>query len=397
MSGRVEIVNPGILKECRHQVSIPLEEIQKKVAKISQIENGEIHPTFHQLSLLSEQYNVPRWVFIKDHLPEKYRFDRNVPGFRMVKNSAVSADPHTSSHVKKIMAKVEGLRELILDLSESIDQQIPYFEPPILGSGSEQKNPENSAAQVRNWCGMSDAGDYACADTGAVSDAAGMLFHEWKELLEKKGIFVFLTSKYPGWSHIDRSLFRGLAIYHDLLPIIIINDSDAKKAQSFTLFHELGHLIRKESSVDSWEEHSEEEKWCDHFAGAALMPSHLLQKCILSNPVTDFGSLKKQAAALRVSPYAYLVRQIQLKLISQHDYNALHEEIQEEWKKIQNKLKEHDGGPPRNRVQEILNQYGYYSRTFFQAYHENEINLHRLMKLLEFKKTSYVKEALEIL
>lgn len=101
-----------------------------------------------------------------------------------------------------------------------------------------------------------------------------------------------------------------------------------KKAQSFTLFHELGHLIRKESAVDSWEEHLEEKKWCDHFAGAVLMPSHLL-----SDPVTHFDSLKKQAAALRVSPYAYLVRQRQLKLISQHDYNTLHAEIQEEWKK----------------------------------------------------------------
>lgn len=374
MTARVEDVNSRVLKECRSQVSIPLEEVEKKVPKIVDIEEGRIKPTFKQLTTLSWLYGVPRWVFIKNKIPEQYRFEATVPGFRQLKGAQVSFDPSTHSHVKRLMARVEGLRQLIVDLDNDMDREIPVFEVPWFDSNS----PEKAAEALRRWYG--------------VEQIHGLSFSEWKSILEKRGIFVFLTSKYPGWAHIDKTLFRGLTLFHETLPVIVINDSDAYKAQSFTLFHELGHLLRKESSVDDWNTSPAVEQWCDHFAGAFLMP-----KRFLSQRPADLHTLKQIAEGLQVSPYACLVRYRQLNLISQSFYRKLEQEINNEWQALQKKLKGNTGGPPRNRVKEIIHQYGYYSRTFFQAYEEKEINLHRLMSLLEFKKASYVFEAREML
>ena len=96
-----------------------------------------------------------------------------------------------------------------------MDELCPVFEPPDIPINM----PSAQAAKtIRTWLGDSEN-----------SHTMG----EWKQLLENKGVFILLTSKYKGWSHIDRSLLRGLSIHHKALPIIIINDSDAKKAQIF--------------------------------------------------------------------------------------------------------------------------------------------------------------------
>ena len=303
MTDRVEGVNPAVLKECREQLYLTLEEVQKKVSTIEQMEEGNRKPTFKQLETIAELYNVPRWVFIQDELPEEFRYEKIVPGFRQIKENAFFT-PKTSATVSKIMARINSLREFIIDISDDIDQKIPDFNPPAIAN----KAIEDVAHHVRAWLGAS----------------APLALDEWKEKLEKKGIFIFMTSKYKSWSKVDRTLFRGLAIHYEKLPIIIINDSDANKAQSFTLFHELGHLLCGKSAIDNWTFNSQVEDWCDDLAGAILMPKERVVA-----PIHDIPSLKKGANAFKVSPYAYLVRQKRLDRISQDLYNKLGNSIKD--------------------------------------------------------------------
>ena len=210
--------------------------------------------------------------------------------------------------------------------------------------------------------------------------------------MEEKGIFIFMTSKYMGWSHIDKALFRGLTIYHSRLPIIIINDSDAKKAQSFTLFHELGHLLRKESTIDDWEDFlNEVEAWCNELAGNVLMPAEQILSAVDS--IDDLDAVKDIAKSFQVSPYACLVRLRQMQIIDRDTYKDFEDQLKAEYRKLQKKLKESDGGPSRNRPREILNQYGrIYTTAIFQAYHNQEIGFHKLCRLFDLKNPSYALE-----
>ena len=372
MAGRVENINKDILRQCREQIGLSLPDVAKKVAKIAVIEQGDQKPTFKQIDTLADLYKVPRWVFISDHLPERYQFDKAIPAFRQLTDS--NADVFSEHKVRSLTARVARFRELILELREDMGEPVTVFHPPELKRNA---TPDFVAQQVRDWLDITEE---------------SFEFSKWKEMLEEKNIFVFMTSKYMGWSHVDKALFRGLTIYHQKLPIIIINDSDAKKAQSFTLFHELGHLLRKESAIDDWSAyHQRVEKWCDELSGNVLMPAEQILSAV--DNIDDLDAVKDIAKCFKVSPYACLVRLRQMMIIDQGAYLGFEAQLKAEYRRLQKKLKESDGGPARNRSQEVLKQYGHiYANALFQAYHNKEIGLHKLCQAFDLKRASYALE-----
>ena len=324
MAHRVEGVNPKILKECREQISLDVATAARKLniteSAIAKMERGERQPTFRQLDKLAKAYQVMSWVFIADELPKQYRLDA-VPAFRQFAKE--NADVFNTHEVKRISTRIVRLREFILELREDMGEPMQRFRPPKIDGDI---SPEEIAQRVRKWLGASD-------------QAYNM--SEWKEFLENRGVFVFVTAKYHEWSRVDRKLLRGLSIYYSTLPIIIINGSDTKKAQLFTLFHELGHLLNRESSLDSWDSHEHKLKqWCDRFASNILI-------------------LQRESV----------------------------------WQEKQTAPQDSDVNISRDRPKEILNQYGrIYLRTIFQAYHNRDINLHRLIHFTNLKRVADVFE-----
>ncbi len=369
MANIIDNINTEILRQCRQQIGLNILEVKGKIKKIEEIEEDKQKPTFNQLNTLAQLYNVPRWVFISDKLPEKYKFDKALPSFRKFMDSDDKA--FKSPKVRGLITKVERFRELIIELIEDAGEKTAPFNPPKLKNNITEKAAAN---KIKNWLNIKEK---------------SLSFDKRKEKLEKKGVFIFMTSKYKGWSYIDKKIFRGLAIYHSVLPIIIINDSDAKKAQSFTLFHEFRHLLGKESVIDnSWQD---SEKRCDEFAGNLLMPAKQFKSAVDSaTHISDMSDIKKIATKFQVSPYACLVRLLQLNMISTHHYENLEQQLKSEYEKVKKKLKEAKGGPPRKREREAFNQYGgLYTKIIFQAYHNKEIGLNKLCQLFDFKKTSY--------
>lgn len=371
MAMLVENINKEILIQCREQISLELLEVAKKIPKIEKIEKGEHKPTYKQLDTLADLYKVPRWVFISEKLPPKYQFNKSVPAFRQFSDN--NPEIFSDHRIRNLTAKIEQYRKLILDIREDMHEPIELFKSPQITTNASSVD---VSKQIRRWLNTSSNND----------------FSEWKLLLEQKGIFIFLTSKYKGWSYIEREYLRGFAIYHSKLPIIVINDSDSKKAQSFTLFHELGHILRRENSIDIWENQNIDiERWCDELAGNVLMPANELQNITLSDdPLNDIKSIAK---SFKVSPYACLVRLRQLQIISQQGYKNIEDKLINEFKELQKKLQESEGGPVRSRAKEVITQYGHiYTNALFQAYHNQEIGLHKLMHLFDLKRSSHVFE-----
>ena len=265
---------------------------------------------------------------------------------------------------------MEQLRKFILDLRNEIGEPVDSFNPPSTKSGI---SPKDAAAATRAWLEVEENHDLT----------------EWKGMLEEKNVFIFMASKYQGWSHIGKNKFRGLSLYHSTLPIIIINDADAKKAQSFTLFHELGHLLRQENMLDSWDENNQQtETWCNQFAGNVLMPTAPFRN--VANDVNNLESVKRISNKFKVSPYAGLVRLKELRIIDQSTYSSFEHDLNSEYANLQDKLKRSAGGPQRNRAKEVLNQYGrIYTNAVVQSYRNQEIGLHKLCKLFDLKRASH--------
>ena len=84
------------------------------------------------------------------------------------------------------------------------------------------------------------------------------------DLLESKGILVIISQE----EQADK--FDGLMAHIDDQPVIVISDCWPGCRQRFTLAHELGHLILH----GLLPEDIDEEKACNRFASAFLLPAH---------------------------------------------------------------------------------------------------------------------------
>jgi Zn-dependent peptidase ImmA (M78 family) len=72
---------------------------------------------------------------------------------------------------------------------------------------------------------------------------------------------------------------RGFSLVGDdyIVPVIVINKKEGPEANSFTLFHELGHLLlRTEGICIGINREIEIERWCNDFAGSVLVPLEAL-------------------------------------------------------------------------------------------------------------------------
>ena len=379
---RVEQINPAILRECREQIGLSLEQAQKKEPNLEKIEKGEIRPTFNQLAKLADLYHVPQWVFLKEALPVRYSFNKSIPAFRQFADSSHDFDDH---RMRVVTANVARFRELILELRNDMEEPIPRFSPPPVTSDIPKL-----ARSVRKWLGR--------------SESESCTFEQWKHAFEDNGVFVFMTSKFPGWSKVDPNLFRGLSIYQNRLPIIVINNSDVLGAQSFTLFHELGHLLKQQSvfDVEVSSASSGPEKWCDKFAGEVLMPQTIFRQETQTFSLTETVSeqlqqIKRISEKFHVSPSACAVRMRHLDMVGPQRYKAITNLLREEYKQSQERRRNSDVPLRRNIAKEVLNQYGsLYSGVVVQAYQNRDIGLHKLCKLLGIKRASHALNVLKL-
>lgn len=123
------------------------------------------------------------------------------------------------------------------------------------------------------------AGLPACLQTlDAVEQVAAQVRESWKlgenpiqdlvDVLETQGILVIFTAVEA------QTKFDGLATRIGLKPVIVVAQHWAGDRQRFTLAHELGHLILKERLAEGLQE----EKACNRFAGAFLLPATAIRQ-----------------------------------------------------------------------------------------------------------------------
>ena len=206
--------NPKIIRACREQMALTIEDAQKKASlkTLRDIEEGRRCPTPKQMDKLAQVYLVPPWVFMERSLPDEYNFVKRVPSFRRFANSHGDLFDYK---LRQLTTKVEEFRDIIISLKEEMKGPVPLFSPPI--KKLDIHNVVDVSKAILNWL-----------DTKERSFS----FSDWRKKLENKGVFVFVTNPLSDWSKIEPETFRGLSIYHPTLPIIVINGSDAYTEQN---------------------------------------------------------------------------------------------------------------------------------------------------------------------
>lgn len=126
---------------------------------------------------------------------------------------------------------------------------------------------------------------------------------------------------------------RGLAILHDQFPVVAINSKEMPEARSFTLFHELVHVmlaageeeflaIRERRPAQEW---AEAERFAESVASHALVPESALRDALPSRATDlfwDIAAVRSPARRFRITSLAMGTRLRESGVMTWTRYNA---------------------------------------------------------------------------
>ena len=276
-------------------------------------ESGEKYPTWNQLRQVSNKYNVPTAFFFMETEPD---FD-DLPTLINFRKLNPNKYKNESPELLKEIRKSEHRREIYLDLLFELNEFHPKFE--VIG---ETKSRNKVVNYIREKLGISldEQKSWIRKNSSLDKDHYNFL-NKLKELItEKMGILIFETEG------VILEEMRGLCIFHEEIPVILLNGKDTTNGRIFSLFHELTHLLLGESAICENNELSDEEIFCNAVAGEFLVPANDLNNNAQKISTTSINELSHLYG---VSTHVILRRLYDTHNISHNEYNSRIETLKE--------------------------------------------------------------------
>ncbi len=345
-------VKPEVLKTLRENAGYDVDELAKKLdvkpEKILKVEQGEDDFTIKQIKNLSKFYKVPLAAFFSEEVPHL----PSLPDYR------VNRDKRIPPTVNMAIRRAKYLSETIKDISGK-QTIIPQFPKDM--------TPKELANALRKFLNPSPPERVY----------PGKILEYYKKLLEEKMNLIVI--EYP----LKAEDVRAFVIKDDL-SVIVLNESDEAPVKLFSLFHELGHLLRGEVGLCSitMEENMDIERYCNRFAAEFLMPEEMFVEMI-----NRYGKspeqLKKLQRIFGVSIHAMMIRLLNLGLISQKEY----ENFKKSFKKPKEKK---EGGGNWEAVYKKRTGYLVIEEVS-KAHKRGDISFYEAMQILDVK-TKYAEK-----
>ncbi|WFU56821.1 XRE family transcriptional regulator [Bradyrhizobium pachyrhizi] len=310
--------NRDVLQWARKRVRLSLDSAARGAGvtpdHIQRWEAGADVPTVKQARKLANVYDVPFMEFLSKERPKIKELEL-VPDFRL--HSDVEA-PNEQHELLLIQAEAEETRLNALDLYD-----ILRIKPPVLDDSfywALGKSPEAAAASVREVLKLPMSEQYS-----RKGNVKAKFISAFRNYLERAGI---ITMKNSGLAAFGA---RGMCLFASPLPVLVFS-KEAPTAQAFTLAHELGHVVVKESGISgpigtapNKTRARQVEDWCDGFAGAFLMPKAEVVRVLYPVPRRpesgiDDTRIAAVANAFCVSRHAALVRLVELGYVEEEFY-----------------------------------------------------------------------------
>ena len=170
---------------------------------------------------------------------------------------------------------------------------------------------------------------------------------------ERAGVFVLLKSDLGSYhTAIETEVFRGFAIADEIAPFVVINERDARPAWSFTLLHELTHLVLGQTGVSNARAENDVERFCNDVAGEFLLPRSDLEMLPIS-PGMSLDEAEKRigilAEDLNLSRTMVGYKAWRAGMLSRGEFDALIGRFRSQWllrrDSSRERAREQEGGP----------------------------------------------------
>ncbi len=373
-------VEPAVLIWARESIGMSVDEVVKKISGITinaikgwETKGSAAKPTFAQIEKLSKIYKRPLSAFLLPAPPKEPPFPKD---FRTLPSEEKqSLKPKTHLAIRKARRFQYSAIELIKESGEE-SKKISIRANP-------SDNPEILAEKVRMQFGIKGF-------PSRVSFTKEAALDEWIKILENNGILVFQIS-----ITMNKEI-RGFSLIDEDAPAIVLRRSDETSAKIFTLFHELAHLLLREGGICDLESDVSHERFCNHFAGAFLVPKDkLLNHSIVKTNVRvrewPENFLRGIAQDFCVSKEVILRRLWILDLTTREYYLKKHKEWKSKYKKPFGRKDK------KTEIKICLQERGKkYTSMVFDAYEHKKIDEMRVADYLGVTsdKIPKVKEAI---
>jgi Zn-dependent peptidase ImmA (M78 family) len=260
--------------------------------------------------------------------------------------------------------------DLLLDKIESLHESDPGHSVVDEVSAKLSNNPESIAQKFRSHLSVPQKPE--------TPDAYGVLRY-WRYRLSDVGLYVTQA----GFPIAEvRAFCRSRNGHH----LIVLSSKDPPAARSFSLLHEVGHLLLGGDAMckpTGWTEGQSEEPWCNRFAAAVLLPKASVQASpryhdLISGEVT-IGSGRPLAREFGVSELALFRRLESFGDLTNAQYKELQDASDEGWGEIGERL----GKPILEHPKRIV--YGespLFVRQVFDAFTAGELSYREIGSLL---------------
>lgn len=363
---RIQSINPERIAWCCADHGITPSDLAAELniarTSIERVMAGEEGITFNQLRNVAEYFGRGVLFFLEPEPVDEIQV--HTAQFRTIANQK----PELSAKLKTLIERVEKQREVYLSLCENLSNTDKIgFSPPDLHG----KSPPEAALIVRQWLGLSDRNS----------------FDTYREAMEMRDILVFRSNGHNGkWQIAKENPILGFSLYYSTCPVIVIKKQDWEPQQSFTLMHELGHLLlHKMSSIDDEQDlqsHKGKEFAANAFAGHLLVPDAFLaniRDAERPDEVSQYDDwLEQQRKAWSVSGEVILRRLLDVGRLPQDHYMAY-----KQWKK-QLPIMQKAGGSRQYRYREPKHIFGdTFVRTVLDALDARYITLTKASSYLD--------------
>lgn len=330
------------IEEAAHKLKLTDSKTESAAEKLAGYENGTKEPSRSLLLRMSKYYHRPLLTFYLDEPPSIG--DRGEDFRTLPDHFKVSENANVDVLIRDIKARQSTVRETLIDEDEEIRLD-------FIGKNTINQGVARIVQTIRETLNIG-------LDEYRAQPSHKEAFKLLRQRTEAAGIFVLLKGNLGSYhSNIAVTAFRGFALSDDIAPFIVINDRDAETAWSFTLMHEMAHLVLGQTGISGAYAEKKVEKFCNNVASEFMLPASEFDAFHLSN--LDFEVLKNE-----ISDYAFSQKlsssHIVYRLYRRGDidkplWESLREFYRDKWieqrKIIKEKNNQKEGGPSYYVVQ----------------------------------------------
>jgi Zn-dependent peptidase ImmA (M78 family)/transcriptional regulator with XRE-family HTH domain len=299
-------VNPDVLKWAREERGLDRATAAGLLgipeSELADYEGGTKTPMLGLLGTMAEKYEINR---VSLFMPARPATRPHMPDYR----TKSGGEPRALTQ-ETILAiqEVRDALEAFADVRRADPDAIPL---PRLDEVLTNEKAEDLAKRQRKALGLGIDPDRSLRTHSQARDY-------WRQLVEAQGVFVYLLN-------MDLEDCRGFSLFHEGLAAICVNDREENPgAESFTLWHEFCHLLRRQIGISDENRTNRVEQYCNRFAGAFLVPTVPLRG-ELNSPIRPAEYPTSVVASLanrfKVSQRAIALRLEQTGLAPEGYYN----------------------------------------------------------------------------